>query len=87
MEPVGRRLRVVVRDAGPGIDFRPLPRATLVSGFSTVSSLGLGFTIVPQTCERLLLSTRPGRTVVLLEFAPQSPEAVTSSTKAENASR
>lgn len=81
------RLQVVVRDAGPGIDFRHLPRATLVSGFSTVSSLGLGFTIMLQTCERLLLSTRPGRTSVVLEFAAQPPEAVTSSTKAENASR
>jgi hypothetical protein len=64
------RLQVLVRDEGPGIDFRTLPRATLVSGFSTVSSLGMGFTIMLQTCERVLLSTRPGRTSVVLEFAP-----------------
>jgi hypothetical protein len=47
-----------------------LPRATLVPGFSTAASLGLGFTIMLQLCERVLLTTRPGHTVVVLEFAP-----------------
>lgn len=63
------RLQVLVRDDGPGIDFRTLPRATLQAGFSTASSLGMGFTIMLQVCERVLLSTRPGRTSVVLEFA------------------
>jgi anti-sigma regulatory factor (Ser/Thr protein kinase) len=63
------RLQVLVRDDGPGIDFRMLPRATLQRGFSTAASLGMGFTIMLQVCERVLLSTRPGRTSVLLEFA------------------
>jgi anti-sigma regulatory factor (Ser/Thr protein kinase)/PAS domain-containing protein len=62
-------LQVLIRDEGPGIDFRTLPRATLQRGFSTASSLGMGFTIMLQACERVLLSTRPGRTSVLLEFA------------------
>jgi len=64
------RLQVLVRDDGPGIDFRTLPKATLVRGFSTASSLGMGFTIMLQGCDRVLLSTRPGRTSVVLEFAP-----------------
>jgi anti-sigma regulatory factor (Ser/Thr protein kinase)/PAS domain-containing protein len=63
------KLQVLVRDSGPGIDFRTLPRATLVPGFSTASSLGMGFTIMLQSCARVLLSTRPGRTAVVLEFA------------------
>lgn len=67
------RLQVVVTDVGPGIDFHTLPRATLVSGFSTVSSLGMGFTIMLQSCERVLLSTRPGRTTVVLELATTKP--------------
>jgi anti-sigma regulatory factor (Ser/Thr protein kinase) len=67
----GDRLQVLVRDDGPGIDFRMLPRATLQRGFSTASSLGMGFTIMLQVCERVLLSTRPGRTSVVLEFAAQ----------------
>jgi anti-sigma regulatory factor (Ser/Thr protein kinase) len=62
-------LQVLIRDEGPGIDFRTLPRATLQRGFSTASSLGMGFTIMLQVCERVLLSTRPGRTSLLLEFA------------------
>jgi PAS domain S-box-containing protein len=62
-------LQVAVADEGPGIDFRTLPRATLVSGFSTAASLGMGFTIMLQLCDRVLLSTRPGRTDVGLEWA------------------
>ena len=65
----GEVLQVLVRDEGPGIDFRTLPRATLQRGFSTASSLGMGFTIMLQVCERVLLSTHPGRTTVVLEFA------------------
>jgi anti-sigma regulatory factor (Ser/Thr protein kinase)/PAS domain-containing protein len=65
----GDVLQVAVRDEGPGIDFRTLPRATLQRGFSTASSLGMGFTIMLQVCERVLLSTHPGRTTVVLEFA------------------
>ena len=74
------RLQVLVRDDGPGIDFRTLPRATLQRGFSTAASLGMGFTIMLQCCERVLLSTRPGRTSVVLEFAdrPSVPESLES---------
>jgi len=62
-------LQVAITDEGPGIDFRTLPRATLVRGFSTAASLGMGFTIMLQLCERVLLCTRPGRTEVVLEMA------------------
>ncbi len=61
------RLQVAVTDGGPGIDFRTLPKATLVPGFSTAASLGMGFTIMLQLCERVLLCTRPGLTEVVLE--------------------
>jgi ligand-binding sensor protein/anti-sigma regulatory factor (Ser/Thr protein kinase) len=66
-------LQVAISDDGPGIDFRTLPRATLVPGFSTAASLGMGFTIMLQLCARVLLTTRPGHTVVVLEFVP-APE-------------
>jgi anti-sigma regulatory factor (Ser/Thr protein kinase)/PAS domain-containing protein len=71
----GDVLQVAVRDEGPGIDFRTLPRATLQRGFSTASSLGMGFTIMLQVCERVLLSTHPGRTTVVLEFVARQPVA------------
>jgi ligand-binding sensor protein/anti-sigma regulatory factor (Ser/Thr protein kinase) len=69
-------LQIAISDDGPGIDFRTLPRATLVPGFSTAASLGMGFTIMLQLCERVLLSTRPGHTVVVLEFAPAREPAL-----------
>lgn len=61
-------VQIRVDDEGPGIDFRTLPRATLLSGFSTASTMGLGFTLMLQLSDRLLLVTRPGRTTVVLEF-------------------
>ena len=64
----GHHLQVAIGDEGPGIDFRMLPRATLVPGFSTAASLGMGFTIMLQLCDRVLLSTRPGHTAVVLEL-------------------
>jgi anti-sigma regulatory factor (Ser/Thr protein kinase) len=69
-------LQVAVTDEGPGIDFRTLPRATLVPGFSTAASLGMGFTIMLQLCERVLLATRPGHTAVVLELASSRQPAV-----------
>ncbi len=72
----GDCLQVAITDEGPGIDFRTLPRATLVPGFSTAASLGMGFTIMLQLCERVLLSTRPGRTVVVLELAASRDSAL-----------
>jgi anti-sigma regulatory factor (Ser/Thr protein kinase)/ligand-binding sensor protein len=62
-------LQVAIGDNGPGIDFHTLPRATLVRGFSTAASLGMGFTIMLQLSERVLLATRPGHTQVVLEIA------------------
>jgi anti-sigma regulatory factor (Ser/Thr protein kinase) len=61
-------VQVKVSDHGPGIDFRTLPKATLVPGFSTAQTLGMGFTIMLQLADRVLICTRPGSTSVLLEF-------------------
>ena len=61
-------IQVRVEDDGPGIDFRTLPKAALVSGFSTTATLGMGFTIMLQTAERVLIATTPGKTTVVLEF-------------------
>ena len=72
----GDHLQVAITDEGPGIDFRTLPRATLVPGFSTSASLGMGFTIMLQLCARVLLCTRPGHTVVVLEFAAAREPAI-----------
>lgn len=61
-------LKVMISDRGPGIDFRNLPKATLLSGFSTSGTLGIGFTIQLDASDRVLLATHPGSTVVVLEL-------------------
>ncbi|MHB0975598.1 MAG: ATP-binding protein [Candidatus Aquicultorales bacterium] len=60
-------LQVVVTDRGPGIDFTTLPKATLMFGYSTTASLGMGFSIMLELCDRVLLSPQPGNTTVVLE--------------------
>lgn len=64
-----RGLQVLITDDGPGIDFRELPKATLTAGFSTKHTLGLGFTIMLDLSDRLLLASAPGCTEVVLEFS------------------
>jgi anti-sigma regulatory factor (Ser/Thr protein kinase) len=61
-------LQIVVRDSGAGIDFHTLPKATLAPGFSTKQSLGMGFTIMLQLTDRLLLATDESGTTLVLEF-------------------
>jgi anti-sigma regulatory factor (Ser/Thr protein kinase) len=61
-------LQIEVSDSGPGIDFRSLPKATLVSGYSTTNTLGLGFTVMLEVCDRVLLSTHDRGTTVVLEL-------------------
>lgn len=63
----GDKIQIVIEDSGPGIDFSLLPKATLGPNFSTKQSLGLGFGIMLEECDRVLLATEPGRTVVVLE--------------------
>ncbi len=61
------RVRVRVMDHGRGIDTEDLPRATLQKGWSTRRSMGLGFTIIHETADRVLLHTGPGGTTVIIE--------------------
>jgi PAS domain S-box-containing protein len=69
----GRSVQVLVVDEGPGIDFKTLPKATLTAGFSTTVSLGMGFTIMLDVCDRVLLATEPGFTAVVLEMGDGAP--------------
>jgi PAS domain S-box-containing protein len=71
------RVQLVISDRGPGIDFKVLPKATLLLGFSTKHSLGVGFSVMLELCDRVLLTTEPGKTIVVLEksSAPYSQAA------------
>ena len=63
------RLRVRVTDQGAGIDPEDLSRAVLQDGWSKKSTMGLGFTLIHKTADRLLLHTSPAGTTVIIEMA------------------
>lgn len=65
----GPRLQVRVCDDGPGITSSLLPRATLLSGYSTKTSLGVGFSVILNLCDHLYLSTSEGGTDILVEMS------------------
>jgi len=59
-------LQVEVSDNGPGISFSALPKATFLSGYSTKNTLGVGFTVMLEFCDKIMLSTQPGHTGIVL---------------------
>lgn len=77
-----RIVQVAIRDSGPGIDSLILPKAMLKSGFSTGNSLGLGFTFMLEFSSRVVLSTQPGSTWVILEKALDPEDEVASTGQA-----
>ncbi len=64
---IGDAVQIRITDHGPGINFRDLPKATLVAGFSTKHSLGLGFSIMLEVCAKVSLSTGAQGTTLILE--------------------
>lgn len=57
-----------VSDKGPGIESLILPRALLLAGFSTQPSLGIGYTLMLDATDRIILKTsEEGTTVVLIK--------------------
>lgn len=64
-----KRLRIIIRDQGSGIDFNNLPKATLMKDYSTAAtfSLGSGFTIMLRFIDSLFLETSQQGTTIILE--------------------
>lgn len=68
---------VGVSDRGGGIESLILPRAVLARGFSTKPSLGLGYSVMLDAADQVLLSTGPGgTTVILVKSLDQTAAAV-----------
>jgi anti-sigma regulatory factor (Ser/Thr protein kinase)/succinate dehydrogenase hydrophobic anchor subunit len=57
---------VVICDNGPGMESLTLPKAVLLKGFSTKNSLGLGYSIMLQMADRIILKTDKNGTEVVL---------------------
>jgi anti-sigma regulatory factor (Ser/Thr protein kinase) len=65
----GDSFRVRVTDYGKGIDALHLPHATLMRGYSTGRSMGLGFTLLHEMADRLCLATDSHGTTLVLEMS------------------
>lgn len=63
----GDVFHVIVEDKGPGFPLVILPKATLMSGFSTKESLGQGFTLMLKMATQVVLETSDnGSTLILV---------------------
>ena len=60
-------VQVCVQDDGSGMDSLVLPRATLLKGFSTKPSMGLGYSLILASVDAVFLATGPRGTWVLME--------------------
>ena len=57
---------VAIRDSGPGISSATLPNSTLRRGYSSKTSLGMGYSIMLDAADKILLCTgSEGTTIVL----------------------
>ncbi len=61
------RLVVRVSDNGPGISAEYLARAVFETGFSSIGTCGMGYTLMLGFADRIWLATDPTGTVVQLE--------------------
>jgi len=64
-----------VSDKGRGIPALTLPKATLLRGYSTKVSLGMGYTIILDVADGVSLSTEPEGTTVVLFKNPHRQKA------------
>lgn len=73
------KIMVEISDCGPGINFKDLPKATLMQHFSTTKSLGCGFTIMLKFLDKITMATDSCGTTLVLEkkICPQNQEVTT----------
>jgi len=66
-------IQVWVTDTGTGISMDRLPQATLERGYSSAGTLGHGFWLALNSCDRLYLQTGPAGTTIVLEQHREPP--------------
>ena len=67
---------VAVEDHGSGIESLLIPKAVLLRGYSTKPSLGIGYSVILDACDQVLLKTDSmGTTVVMIKnIRPVEPK-------------
>lgn len=68
LEVHGGRLRIRIADHGGGIVTDDLPRATLLKGWSSRASMGMGFAIIKETADCVRLCTSSWGTTIIIEM-------------------
>lgn len=63
-----QKFTVIIEDKGSGMDFAKLPHMIFIKGFSTSKSLGWGFSLIYNCCDRIQLCTKEEGTTLILEF-------------------
>ncbi len=58
---------IAVVDHGEGIDTFAIPRVAFQNGYTTKSTVGLGYTLILAVCDRVKLASGPGGTTVIME--------------------
>lgn len=70
----GGRIQICIQDRGTGMDALVLPKATLMKGFSTKPSMGLGYSLILAVSDTVYLATEKQGTWVLMEECVTVPE-------------
>jgi anti-sigma regulatory factor (Ser/Thr protein kinase)/FixJ family two-component response regulator len=73
-DPARHTVQAWIEDRGGGIDVARIPKATLERGYSSAGTLGHGFWLMLQTCDRTYLLTGPNGTTVVVEQGAAPPE-------------
>lgn len=60
-------VQVCIQDNGPGLDALVLPKATLMTRYSTKPSMGLGYSLILAMVDKVYLATSKNGTWVLME--------------------
>ena len=81
---IGDKFHIWVSDNGKGIDFSDIPKSALQKGHSTRNSLGMGFCIMLELADQLLLFTHSMGTIIIMELSKEKPQSALKSKKTFN---
>lgn len=69
---IGRTIRIIFIDNGPGMEYDKMPNMLFLKGFSTKPSMGCGYTLIYKYADKIFLSTSRKGTYLALDFNMES---------------